>query len=195
MNKCYFPPGGGTAQVAKTKSWQPSNEQAESDAQLYTQVTDFKFFGRRVAANAAAVAKNFIFDPIGVTPIKDSIQSTVDLNGALFAACMADQTAAAGSPQTNNLSAFTWALTTVNDPTVSLTDLTAAVVAKLNSINMQQTPNVSAPPEHPELLAETFISMRQAGAGTTGNGGTTSGGFDLTDFLRDQLGSLFSSAL
>jgi hypothetical protein len=160
MNKVFFP--GGDVQVARAKVWQPTAEEAERDAQLYAQVTKFKFFGRRSTGDSGAVANNFLLNPIGVAAQKDLNQGAVDLNGALFAACLADQTAAAGSAATQNLSAFTFGLVKELDTTISLSELSSRVVSCLASLNLNQTPRAEAPVMHPELLTETFITMQPA---------------------------------
>jgi hypothetical protein len=72
----------------------------------------------------------------------------VDLNGALFAACLADQTAAAGSPPTNNLSAFTYGIVSEIDTSLSLSQLSERVAARLTALNMGQTPIAEAPTTH-----------------------------------------------
>jgi hypothetical protein len=179
MNKVFFP--AGDVQVARAKVWQPPIEDAERDAQLYAQVTKFKFFGRASAGDTAAVAKNFVMDVVGVGQQKDLAEGAVDLNGALLSACQADQTAAAGSPQTNNLSAFTYGLASELDPRLSLSDLNQRIVARLKALNMNQTPTAVAPPLQPELLTETAPAPAQIG----------NGGFDPDAWLRTQLGSLF----
>jgi Caspase domain len=195
MNKMFFP--NGNVQVARAKVWHPSKEQAERDAQLYAQVKKFKFFGRTATGETAAVAKNFIFDPIGVPPQKDIKEGSVDLNGALFAACQADQTAAAGSPPTENLSAFTYAITKELSPSIALSDLNQRVGVRLTGLNMTQTPAAIAPPMHPELLAQTFVAMAPAGGDTTGASTPSSAGvqgtggeFDPEAWLREQLAGL-----
>jgi hypothetical protein len=164
MDKVFFPPGG-TA-VARAKVFQPDTERARLDAQLLHQVTNFKFFGKAVTGDTGAVAKQFRLPPAtpsNVPAPKDMAAAQVELNGALFAACMADQTAAAGSPMTNNLSAFTFALVDQLDPTISLAALQAKVATRLAQLNMSQTPVIDVPVLHPELAAEAFISMRAAG--------------------------------
>jgi hypothetical protein len=196
MNKVFFPPTGDV-QVARAKVWQPSVEEAARDAQLYAQVTKFKFFGRSATGDTGAVAKNFVLEPIGVPKQKDASQAAVDLNGALFAACLSDQTAAAGSPQTANLSAFTYGITSALDTSASLSDLNQRVGARLKALNMNQTPTAEAPPMHPELLTETFITMGQVGgvpAQRETDGGVapppSGDGFDPYAWLRQQLGVL-----
>jgi hypothetical protein len=195
MNKLFFPPGD--VQVARAKVWQPTLEQAERLVQTYTQVTKFKFFGRATTGDTGAVAKNLVIDPVGVPAAKDLSEGAVDLNGALFAACLADQTAAAGSPPTNNLSAFTYGIVSEIDTALSLSQLNQRVGARLAALNMSQTPIAEAPPLHPELLTETFITMREPGeAPGPGQGGNGDGmvapgagdGFDPDAWLRQQLG-------
>jgi hypothetical protein len=196
MNKLFFPTG--EVQVARAKVWQPTLEQAERLAQTYTQVTKFKFFGRAATGDTGAVAKNLVIDPTGIPPAKDLGEGAVELNGALFAACLADQTAAAGSPPTNNLSAFTYGIVSEIDTSLSLSQLGQRVGARLAALNLGQTPTAEAPPTHPELLGETFITMQQAGAGPSpthsgdGNGGVVPSelgdGFDPDTWLRQQLG-------
>ena len=132
------------------------------------------------------MAKNLIFDPVGVPAPKALDESAVDLNGALFAACLADQTAAAGSPPTHGLSAFTYGITQEADPSLSLSALSQRVANRLTQLNMAQTPIAIAPPLYPQLLTETFISLREAGSGPSG-GSADAGGVDLEAWLRDQL--------
>lgn len=193
MNKLFFP--AGDVQVARAKVWQPAEDQSLRDAQLYSQVTKFKFFGRGSTGSTATVAKNLVFDPVGLpASAKDYDPVATDLNGALFAACLADQTAAAGSQPTNNLSAFTYGIVSENDPGVSLSTLSQRVANRLAQLNMSQTPIAIAPPAHPELLTETFVSMQAAGIAAptpagpadpgTGNG---AGAFDPDAWLRGQL--------
>lgn len=181
MDKVFFPPGG--AAVARAKVFQPDADQARSDAQLLHQVTSFKFFGKSATGDTGAVAKQFRLPaqtPSNVPAQKDLASAQIELNGALFAACMADQTAAAGSPMTNNLSAFTFALVDQLDPTLSLSALQAKVAARLAQLNMSQTPVIDVPVLHPELAVETFISMRAAGAAPppAANGSAVPTGFD-----------------
>jgi hypothetical protein len=194
MNKVFFP--AGDVQVARAKVWQPTAEEAKRDAQLYAQVTKFKFFGRSTTGDSGVVAKNFVLEPVGVNgTTKDLDQGAVDLNGALFAACLADQTAAAGSTPTDNLSAFTYGIVNEADTTSSLNELSGRVGARLAALNMSQTPVAEAPPMHPELLTDTFITMQQTNRGPrpNGNGGGRLPFPPLQDFdpqvwLREQLG-------
>lgn len=192
MDKVFFPSGG--TQVARAKVWQPTPEQQRRTAELYGQVTRFKFFGRAATADTGAVAKAFQLDPSGVAPAKDLGEGAVNLNGAVFAACRADQTAAAGTPATNNLSAFTYAVLQELDPSLSLSDLQERVAKHLDDLNMSQVPVVAAPPQQRGLLSTTFISGQAALHGGTqedpgdGEGGT--GGFDPFRYLRDQLGGV-----
>jgi hypothetical protein len=190
MNKLFFPPG--SVQVARAKVWQPTPVESERDAQLYAQVSKFKFFGRSTTGDSGAVAKNLIFNPQGVPAPKALDESAVDLNGALFAACLADQTAAAGSPPTNNLSAFTYGVVQEARAGISLSQISDRVHARLSQLNMSQTPIAIAPPMHQELLTDSFISLGAASTGgpiSGGIGGTVAGGigFDADAWLRQQL--------
>jgi hypothetical protein len=194
MDKMFFPPDGPT--VARAKVWQPPVQDAIAAAQQIHQVSRFKSFGRTIAAEPADVAKAFsIGDAVvskftsgqaavprgaGVmlsTGFQVRVQEqwarkafkagTVELNGALFAACQADQTAAAGTPATNNLSAFTYSVIDQLDTSISLNALCARAVARLQALNMSQTPVVDVPPDQPQLGTSTFITMQAAGdAGT-----------------------------
>jgi hypothetical protein len=156
MDKVYFPPSG-TA-VARAKVYRPDNDQEQRYAQLLQQVTKFKFFGR----NPTLVAKAFVVQAENVPTPKELEEGQVELNGALFAACTADQTAAAGSLATNNLSAFTFALIDQLDSKISLNALASKVKDRLEELNMRQTPVAEVPVAHQELMAETFITMKPA---------------------------------
>lgn len=175
MNKLFFP--GQSTHVARVKAWQPAPAEAERHAQLYTQVSRFKFFGRTATADTGAVAMNLLLNPRGVGAPKSLDESAVDLNGALFAACLADQTAAAGSPPTDNYSAFTYGLINETSPGISLTELSQRVGDRLAGLNMSQTPIAIAPPAHQDLLTDEFITMRPG----------TEPDADLYRWLREQL--------
>jgi Caspase domain len=196
MNKLFFPTGEGQeVQLARVKVWQPTDKEAEHLAQTYAQVTQFKFFGRAATGDTGAVAKNFVVSPVGVPQVKDLDEGKLELNGVLFAACAADQTAAAGSLQTKNLSAFTYGLVSQIDTAVSLARLCERVGDRLAELNMSQTPQAEVPLDQQGLLTETFITM-QPGAepapGPTGNDSFVprgpGGGFDPDAWLRRQLG-------
>jgi hypothetical protein len=188
MNKVFFPPDGPA--IARAKVWQPPVQEAIAKAQQMQQVTRFKFFGRTIAAEAADVAKAFsIGDTVtkaftagqGVHPAampgfrvqerwtrKAYKAGDVELNGALFSACQADQTAAAGTPATNYLSAFTYALLDQLKTGISLSSLCALTVARLQALNMSQTPEVHYPLGQPQLANETFITLQPVGGPAIG---------------------------
>jgi len=191
MNKLFFP--GGDVQVARAKVWQPDIADVVRDAQLYGQVTRFKFFGRAATGDSGAVARNLMVEPVGVAAPKGIDQGAVDLNGALFAACRADQTAAAGSPPTDNLSAFTYAIVNETDTSISLSQLGDRVRARLTALNMEQSPIAQAPALHPELLTETFITMQGVDGGMPAGPPTEPSegddALDLDAWLREQLGA------
>jgi Caspase domain len=195
VNKVFFvdeSQQGASVQVARSKVWQPSAEESARNLQLYTQVTKFKFFGRASTSDAGAVAKNFeLSDHAGIPAPKEPTAGAPDLNGALFAACAADETAAAGSPQTNNLSAFTYGLTTLIDTTLSLGNLKDRVGARLTQLHMSQHPQALVPFLHPELYTSTFITVQPTGAPTPSQppagGGGGPDGFDPIAWLRENL--------
>jgi hypothetical protein len=174
MNKVFFSPDGPV--LARVKVWQPPTEEAIAQIQQMHQVTRFKFFGRTTSAEPADVAKAFSIGNAaikafatgsGVRPGVQALWSRkaysagdVELNGALFSACQADQTAAAGSTATNGLSAFTYAMTDQLDTSISLASLCVRTVARLQSLNMSQTPEVHTPIGQPQLANETFITLQ-----------------------------------
>ncbi|MEA2479613.1 MAG: hypothetical protein QOJ07_1535 [Thermoleophilaceae bacterium] len=180
MDKVFFP--GDTPEVARAKVFQPPPDMAVRDAQAAQQVTQIKFFGREATGHPAALAAHFQDRPPEAPPLpqlKDLGEGQPELNGVLFAACLADETAAAGSPSTNNLSAFTYGLTTQLDPAVSVADLCTKVRRRLGQLAMRQHPVVQVPLAQPGLRTHTFVSMRDATA--TIDAGTAGGGAPATN--------------
>lgn len=177
MDKMFFPEGQPA--IARAKVYQPTPEEQALRAGLTAQITDFKFFGMKSTASSGTIMK--AFDPattkafvLADSAAKDPLDP--ELNGALFAACTSDQTAAAGSLATNNLSAFTFGLTTQLDPNVSLNDLCSMVGERLKGLNMKQTPIYYVPTKHQELATETFITMQTPTAGPSSQSGVAIGG-------------------
>lgn len=174
LEKLFFAPGGrapGGLQAARAKAFQPTPEKAAADLGLLAQATSFKRFGRAATSDTGAVAKQFSIAAIGpdAAPPAKSGEGQSELNGVLFAACLADQTAAAGSPPTDGLSAFTWALGRELDAggvAIATSALCDRVVQRLQALNMRQTPEVEAPMAHGGWLTETLITYGAA-AGTT----------------------------
>jgi hypothetical protein len=87
----------------------------------------------------------------------------IQLNGVLFAACLADQTAAAGIAPTDGLSAFTWALghelqAGGGGVTIAANALRDRVDQRLQALNMRQTAAIEAPMAHGGWLTETLIT-------------------------------------
>jgi hypothetical protein len=176
MNKVFFTPDGPA--VARVKVWTPTGDEAVVQIQQMQQVTQFKFFGRSTVAEPADVVKAFSFrdavtKAFATGPVvhpqvmerwnrKDFKAGDVELNGALFSACQADQTAAAGTPATAGLSAFTYALTDQLNTGISLQSLCALTVARLQALHMSQTPEVHTPVAQPQLADQTFITMQPA---------------------------------
>jgi Caspase domain len=168
LEKLFFAPDGLYA--ARAKVWQPPPEQAAADVALLTQATSFKSCARAATSDTGAVAKQFSADAFGVysAPPAKSGEGQPELNGVLFAACLADQTAAAGSAPTDGLSAFTWALgreLEAGSVTIAANALRDRVDQRLQALNMRQTPAIEAPMAHGGWLTQTLITYGAA-AGT-----------------------------
>ncbi len=167
LEKLFFAPGG--LQAARAKVWQPPPDQAAQDLALLAQATSFKSFGRAATSDTGAVAKQFSSAAFGrnAVPSAKGGEGDPELNGVLFAACLADQTAAAGSPPTDGLSAFTWALGRELDAgggDLAARALSDRVGERLQSVNMRQTPIIEAPMAHGGWLTETLIGFGGADA-------------------------------
>lgn len=167
LDKLFFAPGG--LQAARAKVWQPPPEQAASDLAMLAQATSFKSFGRAASSDTGAVAKQFSAAAFGsnTAPPAKGGEGDPELNGVLFAACLADQTAAAGSPPTDGLSAFTWALGLELDAgggAIAASALSDRVDQRLQGVNMRQTPIVEAPMAHGGWLTQTLIGFGGASA-------------------------------
>jgi hypothetical protein len=195
LEKLFFAPDG--LHVARAKVWQPPPEQAAADLAMATQVTSYKSFARAATSDTGAVAKSFSAQSFSgyAAPAAKSGEAEPELNGVLFAACLADQTAAAGSPPTDGLSSFTWALGREIEggggATVAANALRDRVAQRLQALNMSQTPAVQAPMSHGDWLTQTLISYgATAGATTTPVGqpastpATSSDGDTFDSFLQ-----------
>jgi Caspase domain len=156
MNKLFFP--DGQVQVARIKVFQPDPEQAEQDAKAIQAVTQFKFFGHAPSGDPGVVAKAFAADP-GIPVAKEG--SDLELNGLLFAACRAEQTALDGSPATNGNSAFTFSLIKSHHLGIGSTELLDHAEQQLIDLNLQQTPLLEAPAQQPDLVLRSFITMQE----------------------------------
>jgi hypothetical protein len=194
LEKLFFAPDG--LHAARAKVWQPPPEQAAADLARLTQATSFKSFARAATSDSGAVAKQFSAEAFGTNaaPQAKAGEGQPELNGVLFAACLADQTAAAGSPPTDGLSAFTWALgreLEVGGATIAANALRDRVDQRLQALNMRQTPAIEAPMAHGGWLTETLISYGGA-TGTVSTPApqtaptptTTSDGGEFDSFLQ-----------
>ncbi len=186
MEKLFFAPDG--LQVARAKVWQPPPDQAAADAALLTQATRFKSYTRAATADTGAVAKRFSAAALGAysAPPAKAGEGLAEFNGVLLAACLADQTAAAGSPPTDGLSAFTWALgreLEAGGVTVAANALLDRVSRRLEALNMRQTPAAEAPMAHGGWLTQTLINYGAAGGTTTTPTATSSDGI-FDSFLQ-----------
>jgi hypothetical protein len=169
LEKLFFAPDG--LHVARAKVWQPPPEQAAADVALLTQATSFKSFARAATSDTGAVAKQFSAAAFGAysAPPAKAGEGQSELNGVLFAACLADETAAAGSAPTDGLSAFTWALgreLEAGGVTIAANALRDRVAQRLQALNMRQTPAIEAPMAHGGWLTQPLITYGAA-AGTT----------------------------
>ncbi|MDB5770682.1 MAG: hypothetical protein JWM42_1056 [Burkholderia sp.] len=156
MDKVFFP--GGEASFVRNKVFQPPHEDAVTRIGVLQQVTKIRFFGQKPTSDIGTVVKQFATPPTLDIPAAKELAEPV-LNAALLAACMADETAAAGSPATSSLSAFTFGLTQTLDPSLPLRSLCDRVIAKVKSLNLHQTPVYWVPPANQLLADETFILM------------------------------------
>jgi len=170
LEKLFFAPGG--LQAARAKVWQPTPERAAADLALLGQATSYKSFAHPATSDTGTVAKQFSPAAFGTNaaPAAKSIEGGSELNGVLFAACLADQTAAAGSPPTDGLSAFTWAFgreIEAGGAAISANAFCAAVDQRLVALNMRQTPIVEAPIAHAGWLTQTLVGYGNATEATT----------------------------
>jgi hypothetical protein len=186
LDKLFFAPDG--LHAARAKVWQPPPEQAAADIARLLQATSFKSFARAATSDTGAVAKQFSAEAFGgssVPPAKAG-EGQSELNGVLFAACLADQTAAAGSPPTDGLSAFTWALgreLEAGGVTIAVNALRDRVDQRLQALNMRQTPAIDAPMAHGGWLTQPLITYGAAG-GTTTTAPTSADGSAFDSFWQ-----------
>jgi hypothetical protein len=169
MEKMFFSPEG--LHLARAKVWRPPAQQAAADAALMGQATAFKSFARAATSDTGAVAKRFSAAALGAftPPSAKAGEAQPELNGVLFAACLADQTAAAGSPPTEGLSAFTWAVGHELESgglTEAATALRERVDRRLAALNMRQTPTIEAPMAHGGWLTQHLITYGAAATAT-----------------------------
>jgi Caspase domain len=166
LDKVFLPPNM-LVQVARAKVFQPELSQLDVAATAINEVTSVKLFGRSPTADPGALAKNLALADADIPPAKDLSAGESELNGVLFSACRADETAAAGTAITSGLSAFTFALTAELDPTISVTELHDRVVQRLQDLHMRQTPVLAVRPDQQDLLLKTFISEQAATSTST----------------------------
>lgn len=176
LEKLFFAPGG--LHAARAKVWQPNPERAAADVASLSQATSFKSFGHPATSDTGTVAKLFSPAAFGMNfaPAAKGLEGGSELNGVLFAACLADQTAAAGSAPTDGLSAFTWALgreIEAGGASRSAAALCRSVDQRLETLNMRQTPVVEAPIAHAGWLTQTVIGYGSAAESSTPMEGQT----------------------
>ncbi len=159
MEKSLF--RGGLQETVRTKVFTPPREKLLERAKSVSLARALKPFGRTTLRNEASLTLNMAHVPNKAPRTKGAITGANELNAVLLTACQADQTAAAGSAPTAGLSAFTYALTTEMDQSVSVSALRDRTVTRIEGLNMSQTPCAFAPSDQPHLLTETFISRQQ----------------------------------
>ncbi|MFF9771899.1 caspase domain-containing protein [Streptomyces sp. NPDC014636] len=137
----------------------PAGQQREK-AMALNEVRGVKLFGRTALRDEASLARSLTNLPHPAPPAKGPLTGGLELNAVLFTACRADQTAAAGSAATHWLSAFTYALTTEMDLSISVDALRDRTTDRIEALNMSQTPCVFASSDHQYLLSETFLSAQ-----------------------------------
>jgi hypothetical protein len=89
----------------------------------------------------------------------------LELNGMLFAACLATETASASTAQTDGKSAFTYALLerlARMGSSASNNTLMDAAIRQLRSLGFRQTPVLFEPVSPPGLGAKSFVLFERA---------------------------------
>jgi hypothetical protein len=183
MYKLAFSPTGDL-EIARTKVFQPSPEQAEKDfVQTTATARRYKRYGRAPARSAVAV-KAFLDQPRSGGALdpplsKGDEDGQVRLNGLLLSACLEDETAAAGTARTNQLSAFTHALLDAAarlGADASAAALSTEAISVLKSLQFRQTATLQEPQEPLDLGSRAFVTFATPGTTPT----TTPGGKGMT---------------
>jgi len=169
LDKVFLPPNM-VVQLARAKVFQPEFAQLGVAAAGISGVTSVKLFGRPSTADPGALAKNLASAGDNIPAAKDITAGESELNGLLFSACRADETAAAGTALTSGLSAFTYALTAEFDPTLPVADVHDRVVTRLANLRMHQTPVLAVRPDQTYLLSKPFMAGQAAPTTTEGKG-------------------------
>jgi caspase domain-containing protein len=164
MNKLLFTEDD--ISLARAKVWMPDPAEASTKEFSPGQLS-FKIFGRSAIRSSAALAAlwNMPEPDRKAFAAQKSIGDEggeVEVNGLLLAACQEDETAAAGTPSTNNLSAFTYALLKAVDELGQGSSSQALVddaIRILKALHMRQTPLVAAPPEPSGMADMSFVEL------------------------------------
>lgn len=160
MEKPYRVPmaGGNDATfLARVKHWIPSTQGLVKSASLEETLSHWRPFG-------ALMRRQRSFDPM--TGRLDRVarkpgESGARLNAVLFSACQEDETAAASTPATTGMSAFTYAVTrsvqrTGNKQTNG--ELYQNALAELKALRLRQTPMLLCPPLPQNSEAKPFVA-------------------------------------
>jgi hypothetical protein len=187
MDKTYFvaydAAGTGVAEpgVTKNKFFWADAEQASKDFEDQQRPLPYQPFGGPVipvrrplivedALKAFSLQKAFV-GPSGVVELTaaDVVSKELDqpLNGLLITACNAEEKAAASTPATSGLSAFTYCLLSAwtdmrrvrSLDQLACADLHADAGTRLRQLNLTQTPLIKEPPVPPGLASRSFINL------------------------------------
>ncbi|MHC0431926.1 caspase family protein [Streptomyces sp. O3] len=161
MEKEFTP--GGMARAVRTKVFIPPREKLLEQTKSVERITGMKPFGRRALRDENSLSKGMSLSSNMAAAAKGPGGVEVELNGVLLTASRPDQTAAAGSPSTDGLSAFTYALAKELDATAPVAFVHDRVVARLDALGMSQTPCLFAPSEQEDRLAEPFLAKASSG--------------------------------
>jgi len=151
--------------AARAKVWvEDESEQMRADKGFAVGgPISVKPFGLAATSDPAVLAtQGFLPSEVGAPRKALDAGGDVLVNALLLAACQPGETAAAGVPQTNNLSAFTYALLGSIDALgehTSPKDLCADADRRLKRLRMLQTPLVAEPPEPPGLGSTPYVTF------------------------------------
>ncbi|MEG4108570.1 caspase family protein [Microcoleus sp. S13_C5] len=164
MEKAFLIAESGQ-EIIRVKSWSPPDEQLRrlSIAQTDRNI-DYQPFGQPV------IRSNLPFRDLIVSTNFLRLMSTESnskpVNGLLMSACKADEKAAADTPQTQNLSTFTFCLLQAISSigtTISNNNLLTVIKEYIQKIGLTQTPTLVEPPEPKGLASESFLNLEPTG--------------------------------
>ncbi|SNX88626.1 caspase domain-containing protein [Streptomyces sp. TLI_55] len=154
MNKDYFDPQQ-RFRTTRAKVFVPPYESVKAQAKELVggKAPTLKLFGR-----VPARSKTKLFSGSGPGRKGVKARAEVEVNAVLLTACAARETAAAGSEDTDGLSAFTYALLQQMDAASTVSELIERTADSLDELEMEQTPGCFAPQDQQFRLSEAFLS-------------------------------------